>query len=211
MVFPDEDLQAVSDALHAVVQEARDAGVWVFGGGIDESIPPVMVDGDGTVTEGTYTQTKQLEGGYTVLELPSREAALEWAAKIAVACRCAQEVRAFQYDPRQLTAIETRSVSRAASTSSPPRPDAIPCAARLGTGRPGMPRPSSGNRASVVHRLARRRRLNCSPPASSHAMRYRRGGQIRASTRQRQSDGRLDLQCSAHDGVAAPTYRRVVQ
>ena len=99
MVIPGEDLQAVSDAAHAVVQEAKDAGVWVFGGGIDASIPPVIVDGDGTVTEGTYTQTKQLEGGYTVLELPSRAAALEWAAKIAVACRCAQELRAFQYDP----------------------------------------------------------------------------------------------------------------
>ena len=70
-----------------------------FGGGIDESVPPVMVDGDGTVTEGTYPQTSQLEGGYSVLELPSREAALAWAAKIAAACRCAQEVRAFQYDP----------------------------------------------------------------------------------------------------------------
>ena len=68
------------DAAHAVVQEAKDAGVWVFGGGIDESVPPVMVDGDGTVTEGTYPQTKQLEGGYSVLELHSREAALEWAA-----------------------------------------------------------------------------------------------------------------------------------
>ena len=99
MVFPEEELQAVSDASHAVVQEAKDAGVWVFGGGIDESIPPVMVDGDGTVREGTYPQTAQLEGGYSVLELPSYEAALEWAAKIAVACRCAQEVRAFAYDP----------------------------------------------------------------------------------------------------------------
>jgi hypothetical protein len=99
MEFPAEDLQAVSDASHAVVQEAKDAGVWVFGGGIDESLRPVMVDGDGTVTEGTYPQTQHLEGGYTVLEVPSREAALEWAAKIAVACRCAQEVRAFQYDP----------------------------------------------------------------------------------------------------------------
>ena len=99
MVFPAEDLRAVSDASHVVVQEAKDAGVWVFGGGIDESIPPVMVDGDGTVTERTYPQTETLEGGYTVLELPSRDAALEWAAKIAVACRCAQEVRAFQYDP----------------------------------------------------------------------------------------------------------------
>jgi hypothetical protein len=99
MVFPDEELQAVSDASHAVVEDAKKAGVWVFGGGIDESVPPVLVDGDGTVTEGTYPQTKQLEGGYAVLELPSREAALEWAAKIAAACRCAQEVRAFQYDP----------------------------------------------------------------------------------------------------------------
>jgi len=99
MVFPDEDLQAVSDAAHAVVQEAKDAGVWVFGGGIDESVPPVMVDGDGTVSAGTYPQTARLEGGYSVLELPSYDAALEWAAKIAVACRCAQEVRAFQYDP----------------------------------------------------------------------------------------------------------------
>ena len=99
MVFPPEDLQAVSDASHAVVEEAKAAGVWVFGGGIDEGVPPVLVHGDGTVTEGTYPQTTPLEGGYTVLELPTREAALEWAAKIAVACRCAQEVRAFQYDP----------------------------------------------------------------------------------------------------------------
>ncbi|KQO95797.1 YciI family protein [Leifsonia sp. Leaf264] len=99
MIVAEGELQSVADAAHAVVQEAKDAGVWVFGGGIDESIPPVMVDGDGTVTDGTYPQTAQLEGGYTVLELSSREAALDWAAKIAVACRCAQEVRVFQDDP----------------------------------------------------------------------------------------------------------------
>jgi len=94
-----EDLPAVADAAHAVVREAKAAGVWVFGGGIDESVPPVMVAGDGTVTAGTYPQTSRLEGGYTVLDLPSREAAEGWAAKIAVACRCAQELRAFQNDP----------------------------------------------------------------------------------------------------------------
>ena len=94
-----EDLPAVADAAHAVVEEAKAAGVWVFGGGIDERVPPVMVDGYGTVTEGTYPQTTEIEGGYTVLELPSREAAVEWAAKIAVACRCSQELRAFQDDP----------------------------------------------------------------------------------------------------------------
>lgn len=99
MVFPEGEFQVVVDESHAMVAEAKAAGVWVFGGGIDESVPPVMVDADGVVTEGTYPQTKQIEGGYTVLELPSREAALEWAAKFARVCRCAQEVRAFGYDP----------------------------------------------------------------------------------------------------------------
>lgn len=78
MVVPAEELPAVADAAHAVVAEAKAAGVWVFGGGIDESVPPVMVDGDGTVTPGTYPQTSQLEGGYTVLEVPTREEALQW-------------------------------------------------------------------------------------------------------------------------------------
>ena len=99
MVFPDEDFDAVSRDAHAVMAEAKDAGVYVFGGGIDEDVPPVRVAGDGTVTDGTYPGVTVPNGGYCVLELPSREAAVEWAAKIAVACRCAQEVRQFQYDP----------------------------------------------------------------------------------------------------------------
>ena len=94
-----EELPAVADAAHAVVQEAKDAGVWVFGGGIDETVAPVRVDAAGTVREGTYPETAKIEGGYTVLELATREEALAWAAKIARACRCEQEVRAFQYDP----------------------------------------------------------------------------------------------------------------
>jgi hypothetical protein len=76
-----------------------DAGVWVFGGGLAEHVDPVMVAGDGTITTGTYPQTKELNGGFAVLEVPSREAALEWAAKIAAACRCAQEVGEFMPDP----------------------------------------------------------------------------------------------------------------
>ncbi|WP_426988803.1 YciI family protein [Pseudarthrobacter sp. Y6] len=99
MVFPKEDFEAVVEASHAVIDEAKAAGVYVFGGGIDEDVDPVLVAGDGTVTEGTYPGHKVPNGGYTVLELPSREAALEWATKIAVACRCSQEVRQFQYDP----------------------------------------------------------------------------------------------------------------
>ena len=65
----------------------------------EESVPPVMVSGNGTVTEATYPQTRTIEGGYTILELPSRGDAIQWAAKIAAACRCAQELREFMYDP----------------------------------------------------------------------------------------------------------------
>lgn len=95
----DEEFPAVVAASHAVVQEAKDAGVWIFGGGINEHVPSVMVGGDGTVTSDTYPQTREFDGGFTVLEVPTREEALVWAAKIAVSCRCAQELREFQYDP----------------------------------------------------------------------------------------------------------------
>jgi len=99
MVVSDKDFPDVVRDAHAVIQEAKDAGVYVFGGGIDDGVAPVLVAGDGTVTEGTHPQGAHLDGGYTILDLPSREAALEWARKIAAACRCPQEVRAFQYDP----------------------------------------------------------------------------------------------------------------
>nr|WP_156268181.1 transcription initiation protein [Kocuria sediminis] len=93
MVLSDGEQQAVADAAHAVVQEAEYAGVRVFGGCIDESVPPVLVDGDGTVTAGIHPRAQQLDGGHAVLEIPSRDAVLEWAAKPAVACRCTQEIR----------------------------------------------------------------------------------------------------------------------
>ena len=97
--IPGDEMPAVGEAAHAVVREAMGAGVWVFGGGLAEDVDPVMVAGDGTITAGTYPQTKELNGGFAVLDVPSREAALEWAAKIAAACRCAQEVREFMPDP----------------------------------------------------------------------------------------------------------------
>ena len=99
MNVPADEFQAVGDAARAVIVEAQAAGVYVFGGGINEGVAPVRVSADGTVTPGTYPETRRLEGGYTILELPSREAAEHWAAKIAAACRCDQELREFMFDP----------------------------------------------------------------------------------------------------------------
>lgn len=99
MEVPAEDLAAVGEAAHEVMREAKAAGVYVFGGGINEDVAPLMVASDGTVTNETYPQTKEFDGGFCVLQLPSREAAILWAAKIAKACRCSQELREFGYDP----------------------------------------------------------------------------------------------------------------
>jgi hypothetical protein len=72
MDVTEEELPIVANAGHAVIQEAKEAGVCVFSGGLDEAVAPVLVSGDGTVTEGTYPQTKELDGGFAVLDLPSR-------------------------------------------------------------------------------------------------------------------------------------------
>jgi hypothetical protein len=97
MTFPQEDLLDVARAAQAVAKEAEDAGVWVFGGGLTSKDGVTIVDTDGTITDGP--ESKAYIGGFSVVDVPSREDALEWAAKIAVACRCAQEVREFVRDP----------------------------------------------------------------------------------------------------------------
>lgn len=100
--IPEEDFPEVGKAAHAVIQEAKDAGVYLFAGGLDyadNDVEHAVVDIDGVLTDGPYPETKELLGGVTVVDVPTREEALEWAAKIAVACRCAQHVRKFMYDP----------------------------------------------------------------------------------------------------------------
>ncbi len=98
MVVTAEEFPVVVAESHAVIEEAKAAGVYVFGGGIDEGVDPVLVSANGSVSADTYPGI-ELRGGFTVLELPDRDAALEWARKIAAACRCAQELREFMYDP----------------------------------------------------------------------------------------------------------------
>jgi hypothetical protein len=52
MVVPDAEWEAVGHDAHAMINEAKAAGVYVFGGGIDESVPPALVSASGGVAEG---------------------------------------------------------------------------------------------------------------------------------------------------------------
>ena len=99
MIIPEEELPDVDEAARKVVQEAEDTPApGSFGEQLESqsgraSLPP---------TERSpiaRTGDQEVIGGFAVIDMPSREDALEWAARIAVACRCAQEVREIMPDP----------------------------------------------------------------------------------------------------------------
>jgi hypothetical protein len=96
--IPDGELPDVGKATHAVVQDAVNAGVFVFGAGLERQRASVVAT-DGMVTDGPYPETKEVIGGFVVVDVSSREEALTWAARIAGVCRCAQEVRELLPDP----------------------------------------------------------------------------------------------------------------
>ena len=80
MTFPEEELPDVATDASAVVKEAQDAGVWVYGAGL-ESQRASIVGTDGLVTDGPFPETKEVIGGFVVVDVTSREEALEWAAQ----------------------------------------------------------------------------------------------------------------------------------
>jgi len=96
--IPETDLISVGEATRSVVREAKAAGVWIFGGGIQRQQSTIVAT-DGTIAVGPVPETKAVIGGFAIIEVSSPEEALVWAARIADGCRCAQEVREIMFDP----------------------------------------------------------------------------------------------------------------
>jgi hypothetical protein len=74
MKVAEDEWQQVAEESHAVVREAKAAGVWIFGGGF-HSYEPVVVTQDGEVTKGPITKSDVVLGGFSVLEVKSAEEA----------------------------------------------------------------------------------------------------------------------------------------
>jgi len=72
--------------------------VWVTGGGLFRQQASI-VEVDGTVRPGDFPETKAVLGGFSIVEAPTLDEALEWARRFAAACQCAQEVRVLADDP----------------------------------------------------------------------------------------------------------------
>jgi len=95
----EEEMQKAFEDTGKVNDEMQKAGVWVFAGGlmpISSSTTVNSKNGDVTMTDGPYAETKEFLGGFWILELPDLDAALKWAAKASEACVGAVEVRPFQ-------------------------------------------------------------------------------------------------------------------
>lgn len=98
MDFPQAELAAVGETSRAVIREAKAAGVYVHAGGLLSQRASV-VDVDGTITEGDFPEKKAVIGGFTIVDVPTRDEALKWAAKLARGCRTRQELRLIMDDP----------------------------------------------------------------------------------------------------------------
>lgn len=87
----------------AVTEEMKEAGVYVFAGGLEEEDGPVYsadpTSGTVLVTDGPYVETKEFLGGFAIVDVPDDETATRWAAKIAEACGWPHEVRRFKPQP----------------------------------------------------------------------------------------------------------------
>ena len=82
---------------NAVVEEMKDAGVYLYAGGLEENLHSAFsVDPTGgttLITAGPFVETKEYLGGLTVVDVADEEAARMWAVKLAEACGWPQEVR----------------------------------------------------------------------------------------------------------------------
>ncbi len=83
---PPEVLAEIVKKLDALNADLREAGSWVFAGGLHPPSSATVVraqDNDFLVTDGPYTEGKEHLGGFTILSAPDLDAALVWARRLA--------------------------------------------------------------------------------------------------------------------------------
>ncbi|MGH3647019.1 MAG: YciI family protein [Micromonosporaceae bacterium] len=96
---PPEILDPVMARLGALEKEMQQAGAWVFSGGLHPPSTATVLrpkDGDVLVTDGPYTEGKEVFGGFTIIRAPDLDAALEWGRRYAAASTLPVEVRPFR-------------------------------------------------------------------------------------------------------------------
>jgi len=94
-----EVLEPIMRDLDALNQEIKAAGAWVFAGGLHAPSTATVMrlkDGDVLTTDGPFAEGKEHVGGFTIIEAPDLDAALEWGRRLTRATTLPVEVRPFQ-------------------------------------------------------------------------------------------------------------------
>jgi hypothetical protein len=79
-------------------EKLKEAGQWVFAGGLAPVSDATVVDGQGEVplmTDGPDLETNEVIGGFWIIDVPDLDVALALAAEASKACRGKVEVRPF--------------------------------------------------------------------------------------------------------------------
>ena len=79
--------------------EIQASGHWVFAGGLKSIDTATVVDatkGEAVITDGPYAETKEILGGFWIVEAADLDEALELAKRGSAACRAPVEVRPFE-------------------------------------------------------------------------------------------------------------------
>jgi hypothetical protein len=82
--FKDVDFDVVLESMGRYNDEMISAGVLVAAEGLDDAAQGVVVDYSAqppVVTDGPYGETKELFGGFWILDVASKEEAVEWAKR----------------------------------------------------------------------------------------------------------------------------------
>ena len=91
-----EEMEAAFAATGAFNDKLQADGYWVFAGGLEPASTVVDGQGETTVlTDGPYLETKEVIGGFWVIDAPDLDVALRLAAEGSKACRGKVEVRPF--------------------------------------------------------------------------------------------------------------------
>jgi hypothetical protein len=82
----DLDLTAIMRDVHALRDDMKRAGAWVFSGGLHPASTATVVqvkDGESLITDGPFTEGKEHLGGFTIIKAADLDVALEWGRKLA--------------------------------------------------------------------------------------------------------------------------------
>ncbi len=96
---PADELAAIMRDVEAIDAEMREAGVWVFSGGLHAPSTATVLqarEGGVATTDGPYIEGKEHVGGFTVIRADDLDAALRWGEKLARAIGLPIEVRPFR-------------------------------------------------------------------------------------------------------------------